>query len=230
MDNYSLQEPWKKVIIKCQNEITSLDPHLYYINHYKKEELYCWQHIPKWIYEYGQKNIVNNCLDIGCAYGTLALYCKKIFNCGVYCTDFVDVCLSKSLIEKYNFIFSLNNIELDPFPWDISFDVIIFSEILEHLNFHPLPTLRKIYGILSQGGRLYLSTPDASEWGKVTKYYSSLDEIPNPQEGLLPINDHIYVYNENELVNLLNEAGFKIEKLDYSQGVIGRHFNLTLIK
>ncbi|MHC1723464.1 MAG: class I SAM-dependent methyltransferase [Aminipila sp.] len=226
LKNFELEE-----IFKCQNEICKLDGNSYYLNQYKNSEISYWSHIPQWIYEDNRQKKVTNCLDIGCAYGTLALYCKKLFNCNVYCTDFIDVHLSKTLINYYNFLFSINNIELDPFPWEEKFDVIIFTEVLEHLNFHPLPTLKKIHSLLKDDGCLYLSTPDALSWGKITTYYPSLADIPYPNKDLPLIDTHIYIYDKKEILDVLNEAGFRIKRFAYSTGHTGaKHFNLTLTK
>jgi SAM-dependent methyltransferase len=191
--------------------------------------MYYWLHIPKWIYEDWTKKPVERFLDIGCAYGTLALYCKKLFNCEVYVTDCVDTYLSQSLVKKYNFMWNVNNIELDPFPWNVKFNAIIFTEVLEHLNFYPVPTLKKIRNLLLNDGKLYLSTPDASQWGKVTKYHSNLGKMPLPRKGLPLVDDHIYHYNKNELFHILDAAGFKVYRFAYSPG-LARHFNLTLMK
>ena len=121
-------DAWKLELAKCQDEISKLDPNPYYLSAYKKEELSYWCHIPKWMFEDSKTHKVKKCLDIGCAYGTLALYSKKVFNCETYCIDFTDNHISKSLINTYSFHFENNNIELDPFPWNTKFDVIIFTD------------------------------------------------------------------------------------------------------
>lgn len=223
-------EPWMKKLRECQHEIAKLNPHPNYLKIYRDQEIYFWVHIPKWIMKDWANRKVKKCLDIGCAYGTLALYCKKLFNCEVYCTDYVDTYISPSLVKKYKFMFSINNIELDPFPWNDKFDVIIFTEVLEHLNFNPIPTLKKIRDLLSDNGKLYLSTPDASQWGKITKYYSCVNDMPPPRKGLPIIDDHIYQYCKSELLQILDVAGFKVKRFSYSPGKVARHFNLTLVK
>ncbi|MEM2971981.1 MAG: class I SAM-dependent methyltransferase [Candidatus Bathyarchaeia archaeon] len=136
-------EPWMKRIIECQHEIVSLKPNPLWLKYQRDYEIYFWLHIPKWIMEDWINQKVDKCLDIGCGVGVIALYCKKLLNCEVYCTDCVDIYLNPALIKKYNFTFNVNNIEIDPFPWNYKFDVIIFTEVLEHLNFHPIPTLKK---------------------------------------------------------------------------------------
>lgn len=220
--------PWMKNIKKCQNEIANLSPHPQYLQTYRNQEIFFWRHIPEWISKDYSRGNVKRCLDIGCAYGTLALYCKKLFNCEVYAIDYVDTYLSSLLVKKYDFLFNVNNIELDTFPWDVKFDVITFTEVLEHLNFNPVPTLKKIGFLLSENGKLYLSTPDASQWGKVTKYYSCLDEMLLPERGLPIVDDHVYQYNKSELFNVLKAAGLNVYRFGYSPGVASRHFNLTL--
>lgn len=225
------KSPWMSVLYDVQEGIEKLSPHPYYVSDYRKAELYCWSHIPQWIYETRSTRKISRVLDIGCAYGTLALFCKKIFpDCKIYCTDFTPRFISKPLIKKYEFLFKVNNIELDPFPWELTFDIIIFTEVLEHLNYHPLTTLKKMHKLLSKKGRLYISTPDASEWGRVTKYYSHLDHIPAPKLGMSVIDDHVYQYTKEELISLIDRSGYRIEKLAYASGVVDRHFNLSLKK
>ncbi|HXT84047.1 MAG TPA: polysaccharide pyruvyl transferase family protein [Verrucomicrobiae bacterium] len=221
---------WFREIIKVQNEISrSLTESSFYVDTYKNEEVNYWSHIPTWILQDNRDDKILRCLDVGCGYGTIALFCKKLLNCEIYCIDTNDY-LRQSLIETYDFKFKVNNIELDPFPWnDIKFDIIIFTEVLEHFNFHPLPTLQKIHDLLSENGRVYLSTPDALEWGKA-EHYDSLDDIPCPNKETKIIDGHIYQYNEKELTDIIDKAGFKILRIDYSKGVIYRHFNLTLAK
>src|SRR5262249_15441450 len=147
----------------CQDEIQRLDPHPYYVSHYRPAEIFYWHHIAKWLYDDIHKHRPTNCLDIGCAYGTLLTYVKRLSNCKAYGIDFIEVYLSRSLITEYGLDFAVSNIELDALPWQETFDIILLTEVLEHFNFNPIPTLQKISGLLSPGGRLYLSTPDALE-------------------------------------------------------------------
>jgi len=222
------QEDALTILAKCQEEIASLEPHPNYPAEYRNWELFYWRHIPQWIMADHKRLKFKKSLDIGCAYGTLSLFCSRVCGCEVYCTDFIDVFISKALIRKYDFNFRVNNIELDPFPWQEKFDLIILTEVLEHFNFYPVPTLQKIISLLSENGRLYLTTPDAASWGKVTKYYSDLSDMPLPGKGHQVIDDHVYVYTKDELFDVLSKAGIKIERFDYSHVNKARNFNLTL--
>lgn len=236
------KEPyWLQEIHKCQERITMacsdspLGPDHYYLTAYRDFEISFWMHIPKWILEIKQDKRCNvgRCLDIGSAYGTLALFCKNVFDCDVYVTDFTDAFMRPALFEDVGINFAINNFEFDTFPWNdaMSFDVIILTEVLEHFNLHPFNTLRKIHSLLSEDGYLFLSTPDSAQWGVTTQYYPDLASIPMYGTGdQTPVDDHIWQYSKPELLYVLDEAGFYLERLEYSPGMMGRHFNLCARK
>jgi len=221
---------WARLLGDCQEEIAALDPHPHYLEAYRREEDRYWRHIPRWLCEDASRRKIETVLDIGCAYGTLLLFAKALTSCAVYATDFTGVYMSPAVVAKHDVQFRVNNIELDPFPWDRRFDAIIFTEVLEHLNFSPVATLRKIAGLLNTGGRIYLSTPDASEWGRVTTYYSSWKEMPWPSEDLRSrvIDAHVWQFDEAELMEVTAEAGLTVVEFDYAPGAAGRHFNMVL--
>jgi len=45
-----------------------------------------------------------------------------------------------------------------------SIDVVLFSEVLEHLAFNPLPFWQSVYEVLAPGGRIILTTPNFYFW------------------------------------------------------------------
>jgi SAM-dependent methyltransferase len=226
-----------QLLFDCQQEIAARrsagapDVHDY-AGKYRHDELGYWAHIPRWVYHDFREAAAGRklrCLDVGCAYGTLLLYAIKSLGCEPYAIDFLPY-LDQSLIDDYEVRYQINNIEREDFPWPVRFDVILFTEILEHLNFNALPTLEKLRGLLAPAGRLYLSTPDASQWGKQTKYYPSYRKLPMPSpDARWPvIDDHVWQFSESELKKLLAAAGFQIARFDYSAGCGRRHFNVAL--
>jgi 2-polyprenyl-6-hydroxyphenyl methylase/3-demethylubiquinone-9 3-methyltransferase len=54
---------------------------------------------------------------------------------------------------------------------DSSIDVVLFSEIIEHLAFNPIPMWKEIYRCLKPGGRIIVTTPNGRYWR------SSLDQF-----------------------------------------------------
>lgn len=220
---------WRRHVVRCQHEVATVDPHPYYLQAYRDQELSYWRQIARWMYA-DRRMPVRRSLDIGCAYGTLSLLSQSLFTCQVYCTDFVATYLSPSLVAKHGWHFAVNNIELDAFPWDTTFEVIILTEVLEHFNFHPVPTLTKIRSLLSERGHLYLSTPDAHEWGHLSQPYASLAAIPLPQQGMPVADTHVYQYTKEEFVEVVTAAGLRIERFGYAPGTTARHLNATLMR
>lgn len=53
--------------------------------------------------------------------------------------------------------------ELNQLP-DDSIDVVIFTEILEHITFNPVGFWRQIHRILKPGGRILVTTPNYYSW------------------------------------------------------------------
>lgn len=229
-DGNDTNEPWMIILRESQNEVAALDPHPYYLTAYRQEEFHYWQHIPRWLYEDILEHQPSKCLDIGCAYGTLLVYIKKLSNCEAYGTDFVDTYISSTLVAKYNLHFAVNNIELDPFPWDCHYDIIVFTAVMEHLNFYAVPTLKKMRNLLSEDGKLYLSTPDASQWGKTMKYYSNYKEMPMPSPELRTqvVDDHVWHFSQEELFDVIYAAGLRLLRFDFTTSRPYRLFNLTL--
>lgn len=218
-----------KEIRYCQKEIAATDPHPYYLTAYRDEEIRYWLYISKWLSELKKSRFqVRRVLDIGCGFGTLALLCRLMFDCELYCTDMNDGYLSTALRDKYDLNYAVNNIERDDFPWPLQFDIIIFSEVIEHLNFSPIPSLQKIRGLLAPNGKVLLSTPDAKKWGRTTRYYERFDDIPWPTASTPLVDDHVWHYTKDELLNVIHSSGFRIDKHRYSPGATNRHFNLQL--
>jgi len=227
-----------RVLGDCQEEIavrrgaSGPDP-CDYASRYRLCERGYWLHVPRWIHQdFGNQAARREqlrCLDVGCAYGTLLLYAIKLLRCKPYAIDFVDY-LDQSLVHDYGIHYRLNNVEREAFPWDVQFDLILFTEVLEHLNFNALPTMIKLRTLLLSGGRLYLTTPDAAQWGRQTKYYSRYSDLPMPSEASRHsvIDDHVWQFDESELNRLIDAAGFRVVRSEYSPGNGKRHFNMTL--
>lgn len=223
-------EPWMKEVSACQDEVISFSPGEYYAERYRQREVSTWLHVPQWLYEEERGRNVENCLDIGCGYGTLAVFCERMLRCAIHCMNVMEIRSTTALAGKHGFDLRHCNVETDALPWSKKFEVIVFTEVLEHLNFNPVPTMRKIAGSMTPSGRLYLSTPDASEAGKVTKYYRHWREMQEPEKGRKLIDDHVYQYSLEELLEIVDMAGLKVARLAYAPGHVTRHFNAILVK
>lgn len=221
--------PWFRDLLISERIIEELQDNPFYKSSYQNQEALFWLNIPKWIYDDNTNNSIKSFLDIGCAYGTLIHYVKSNFKSDAFAMDIIDSVFPSSLSTEWGINFKLGDIENGSIPWDIKFDRIIFTEVVEHL-LNPLKALRKINKALSKDGKLFLSTPDAKEWGRVNKYYCSIEEIVSNPKKNVRVDGHVYQYDDYEIRYLLEAGGFEIEKINFSPGACDRHFNIVATK
>jgi SAM-dependent methyltransferase len=108
------------------------------------------------------------------------------------------------------------DIERDPLPADSGIvDVIIFTDVIEHLHHSPKPALEEMMRILRPGGVVVASTPNAvrltvrlkvlmgvSNWPRVWDYF----EQPASHFG------HHHEYTIEEFRGVFEQTGFVIDK------------------
>lgn len=105
----------------------------------------------------------------------------------------------------------LFNIEDDRFPYeDGRFDVVLFCEILEHLQNDPCRTLREIKRVLAPGGTLILTTPNVARLENAARMVAGAN-IYDPYSGNGPYGRHNREYTRDELTLLLEYLGFDLE-------------------
>jgi SAM-dependent methyltransferase len=226
-----VQERWpgkiSAAVLAVQQDVVQADAvGGYYDKTYQHAEPFYWWNLPGWMQEDASHHKVSRILDIGCGYGTLLSVAATIYSAHGQCFDVTEYLLP-AVRAKRDLGFTKGNAELDPVPAG-PFDVILMTEVLEHFNFQPVPTLTKIREALAPDGLFFLSTPDAKEWGKTQKYYQRLEDIPMPTRGKEIIDDHIWQYSEDELRQVLKAAGFSIVRWDYAPGGGNRHFNVVV--
>ena len=117
-------------------------------------------------------------------------------------------------LEK-TYEYDLFSIETDEFPYpDGAFDVVIFSELVEHLATNPVWALAEMHRVLKSGGHLIITTPNAL----------SIDRLESVVTGARPMVDrynpafgygarHNREYTAPELRILLEETGFDVETM-----------------
>ena len=112
---------------------------------------------------------------------------------------------------KYQNEFHHFNIEDARFPFPAeSFDVVLFCEVIEHLQSDPLKVLLEIKRVLKPDGKLVVTTPNVSRLENVCRMIAGAN-IYDPYSGYGPYGRHNREYNRHELVQLLEFCGFAIE-------------------
>jgi len=115
------------------------------------------------IVEYRPNASGTRIMEIGAFFGAVSLALSR-FGYSVTATDIPEYIDMPEQIARYaKHGVATKGIRLQdyvlPFE-DESFDVVIMCEVLEHLNFNPIPLMKEINRILSKGGILYLSLPN----------------------------------------------------------------------
>jgi SAM-dependent methyltransferase len=201
-----------------------------YSSLYRGEEPLYWLHIPGWFAEWATATSPQRILDIGSGYGTLAVFAAIITRGRVHCLDWDPERLAQPLRQRYGIEVAGGNAELMEFPWEEPMDAIVMTEVIEHFNFHPVPTMIKVARALVPGGRLFLSTPDGASWGRILDPYADFRDMPYPDPTLPTVDRHVYQFEEAELRAVLLESGFEILRLQRAPGRWGLHLNVEAMR
>lgn len=103
------------------------------------------------------------------------------------------------------------NIELETFPFLTGhFDVMLFCEIIEHLQSDPIKVLMEIKRVLKPGGMLVLTTPNVARLENAVRIITGTN-IYDQYSGYGPYGRHNREYNRHELGLLLAWCGFDLE-------------------
>tara|TARA_B100000212_G_scaffold342211_1_gene328236 strand:- start:3147 stop:3890 length:744 start_codon:yes stop_codon:yes gene_type:complete len=131
-------------------------------------------------------------LDFGCGQGLL-LKLLENYNYDLYGYDF-----SKELVEIASQITNKSTI-YNELPLDKKYDVIILSEVLEHLQ-DPLSILKVIKDKLNDNGYLIITVPNADRF--------NLGYFLHDKHQFQPIYDVMYTFSEISLI--LKLASFRM--------------------
>ena len=181
-----------------------------YINPYdeKYDCLMRIEHLGRYFFAADLLKNYQNVLDVACADG----YGTKILSENVTHVDGVDrnekyLNIATSKYNNDNIEYKV--IDLDNEVINGLYDGIVCFETLEHLKY-PDKLLNNLYNILDSNGVLILSIPNSS--------YEIIENGHNKD------SFHLHVFEYNEIINKLQNVGFRINKV-YGQSYINKIVN-----
>lgn len=165
-------------------------------------------------------------LEIGSFLGAVSIALKQL-GYTVHASDIPEFQRSASLqalYAKHGIPFAGVNLRKYQLPYESrSLDAVILCEVMEHLNFNPLPMLKEINRVLKKDGYAYIAMPNQACYvnrvrlllGKsihhpVQYFFNQLDRRDNMVVGL-----HWREYTLAETVTLVSKMGFEITRADY---------------
>jgi len=139
-------------------------------------------------------------VDVGCAQGYFLKYCRDKYRHKVYGTEhtigFVDYARNIYDLDIYD--------DIEDIPEE-KFDLINCFHVLEHMS-KPDEQLKKFHAKLADDGYLHISVPNGEEL-TASGFSSVTFDYVFPQQ-------HLLVFTEKSLRNLLYKTGFKVVKIN----------------
>ena len=149
--------------------------------------------------EFEQFRKINKMLDVGCGPGLFLIEAKKR-GWEVYGTEYTD---KQVEYLKAKGITTFKGKLNDKSFGDEKFDVIISSEVIEHIN-NPIEEITNFYRLLRIGGLLYITTPN----------FNCIERLLLKGDyNIIEYPEHLCYYTPKTIDFLLSNNGFKKIKI-----------------
>jgi len=175
----------------------------------------------------GREN--KHCLEIGSFLGAVSISLRKL-GYRVSALDIPEFHNSAKLRELYrqnDVDFGGINLRSSKLPFESNvFDAVVICEVMEHLNFNPLPALLEINRVLKPDGYVYIGMPNQASLtnrirllkgqsihNRIQDFFQQLDKSDNMIVGL-----HWREYTMPETIELIGRMGFKTVESYYFMG------------
>lgn len=157
-------------------------------------------------------------LDVGCGSGMHGAALKAALGHEVYGVDNSPVSIAKARtrIDGAELV-DVRRPDLYPFPGASSgFDLLVFSDILEHLT-DPLDVLRNHVQLLASGGHVVLSIPNIAIWDARLRLMLGVWEY---QDTGTFDRTHLRFFTRRSMRKMIREAGLEVVAERISPGIV----------
>jgi 2-polyprenyl-3-methyl-5-hydroxy-6-metoxy-1,4-benzoquinol methylase len=157
----------------------------------------------------------NRVLDVGCSSGYLARPLAERGNTIVGLELDPEAARAAEEFCELVLVGDVETMELPLEPG--SFDVVLGGDVIEHLR-DPAATLARLRPLLRPGGRVVLSTPNVANWAIRLSLLSGRWRYTD--RGILD-RSHTHLFTRATLAETLEQAGYRVERIDFSVPVPG---------
>jgi 2-polyprenyl-3-methyl-5-hydroxy-6-metoxy-1,4-benzoquinol methylase len=162
-------------------------------------------------------------LDVGCSSGYLSEPLSKRGNTLVGIE--LDPAAAREA-ERWCERVLLGDVEAMELPLEPgSFDVVLCGDVIEHLR-DPGAALARLRPLLVSGGRLVVSTPNIANWAMRLSLLAGRWRYTD--RGFLD-RTHTHLFTRRTLVETIEAAGYRVERVDFSVPVPGDTDSLDLL-
>lgn len=166
------------------------------------------------------RNVSNNLivLDVGCGFGALGEAVKKKGDNIVYGIDKSEfaINIAKQRIDK---AFIADVTEINKLPEEIlssKFDLIIFSDILEHI-YNPILILKEYRNLLKDEGYILISVPNIASW--TVRLNLLFGRFNYTDTGILD-KTHIRFFTIKSIKEVVRNSEYEVVKVDSTPNIV----------
>ena len=155
-------------------------------------------------------------LDVGARLYTASIYCnqldyKKVSIGAKWKTTYTGDDILSTIPNGDRIGVSYYDAEVDIFPYpDESYDVVVCSEILEHLAIDPMHMMDQINRVTRTGGLAVISTPNAASFAAIKRLLAGKHPYSWSSYNGTSTDRHNREYTVNELEKLIEASGFNV--------------------
>jgi 2-polyprenyl-3-methyl-5-hydroxy-6-metoxy-1,4-benzoquinol methylase len=152
----------------------------------------------------------NSILEVGCADGKNLLYFSKNLKTNINNCLGIDIC--KSNLNDYS-AFPFEHISIENFVKNNNkkFDLIIFSDVLEHF-YNPWSILKSVRNFLNSDGMVLISIPNLQNLNYLKSFNTG--EFFYTSTGLFD-ETHIRFFSTKSMVSYLEQIGYAISNVSW---------------